>query len=159
MTISARSPRVAPTAPRGAATTVGEVMRAGIVTCARSATVAEIARIMDACRTDCVVVLGNGPDSERFPAVCGLVTRDDLARPLGAGDPLATAEELTRTPAVRARFDLTIAEARSLCAAVGVSHLLVVDSGAGTPLGVVSDSELAFPPPHIHAPKKGTDHV
>jgi CBS domain-containing protein len=44
---------------------------------------------------------------------------------------------------VRARVDITIAEAESLCAAVGVSHLLVIDSAHGTPLGLVSDADLA----------------
>ena len=120
---------------------------------------AEIARIMDACRTDCVVILSNGDDIERFPPVWGLVSREDLARPPSESDPPATAGELARTPVVRARFDLTIAEARALCAAVGVSHLLVTDSVGETPLGMVSDTELASPPPQIDSRMTGTDQV
>lgn len=158
MTTSAPSREGTPATPPASTRTVGEVMRPGIVTCGRSATVAEIARIMDACRTDCVVILSNGDDIERFPPVWGLVSREDLARPPSESDPPATAEELARTPVVRARFDLTIAEARALCAAVGVSHLLVIDSVGETPLGIVSDTELAFPPSHADSHRKEADH-
>ncbi|HET9126361.1 MAG TPA: CBS domain-containing protein [Solirubrobacteraceae bacterium] len=129
--------------PAAAARTVGEVMRPGIVTCARASTAADIARIMREGRTDCLVILSNGHGLDQFPVVWGLVTGDDLGRPLAEVDPMATAEELAHTPVVRARVDLTIPEARSLCSAVGVSHLLVIDSAHGTPLGVISAAELA----------------
>jgi predicted transcriptional regulator len=132
-----------PPRPPAPADTVGGVMRPGIVTCARSATVAEVARIMDATGTDCVVILSNGHDGSRFPLVWGMVTRDDLTRPLAQGGSMATAEELARTPIVRARADLKIADARSLCSAMGVSHLLVIDHPHATPLAVVSVAELA----------------
>jgi CBS domain-containing protein len=127
----------------GAARTVGEVMRPGIVTCARTATATDLARMMRDCHTDCIVILSNGHGADQFPAVWGLVTRDDLLRPIAETDPAATAEELARAPVVRARVDITIAEAESLCASVGVSHLLVIDSVDGTPLGLVSDTDLA----------------
>jgi len=127
----------------GRARTVGEVMRSGIVTCARTATAIDLARIMRDSHTDCVVILSNGHSADQFPVVWGLVTRDDLLRPIAEVDPLATAEELARTPVVRVRFDLTIAQAESLCAAVGVSHLLVIDSAHGTPIGLVRDTDLA----------------
>ena len=130
-----------PTADRP--TTVGEVMRPGIVTCLRTSTAADVARIMREARTDCVVILSNGHGVEQFPFVWGLVTREDLVRPLAELEPVVTAEELTRTPVVRARPELTLAQARSLCDAVGVTHLLVIDGGHGTPLGIVSDAELA----------------
>ena len=132
--------------PVDATGTVGEVMRPGIVTCARTATATDLARIMRDCHTDCVVILSDGHSADRFPVVWGLVTRDDLGRPIAEVDPAATAEELARTPVVRVRVDLTIAEARSLCAAIGVSHLLVIDSGHGTPLGLVSDADLGATP-------------
>jgi CBS domain-containing protein len=136
-----------PSPPReravGAARTVGDVMSPGIVTCARTATATDLARTMRDCHTDCVVILSNGHSADQFPVVWGLVTRDDLLRPIAEADPAATAEELARTPVVRARVDTTIAEAESLCAAVGVSHLLVIDSVRGTPLGLVSDADLA----------------
>lgn len=118
-------------------------MHPGIVTCARTATATDLARIMRDCHTDCVVILSNGHSADQFPVVWGLVTRDDLLRPIAEADPLATAEEFARIPVVRARADLTIAEAQSLCAAVGVSHLLVIDSAHGTPLGIVRDADLA----------------
>ena len=92
---------------------------------------------------DCIVILSNGHTADQFPIVWGLITRSDLLRPIAKVDPEATAEELARTPIVRARVDLPVAEAESLCAAVGVSHLLVIDSARGTPLGVVSDADLA----------------
>ena len=134
------------TRSRGPVRTIGEVMHPGIVTCARAATAADIAPIMHDCHTDCVVILSNGHGVDEFPVVWGLVTRADLVRPLAEVDPMATAEELARTPVVRARVDLTIPEARSLCSAVGVSHLLVIDSAHGTPLGVISEAELVSHP-------------
>jgi predicted transcriptional regulator len=127
--------------------TVGGLMRPGIVTCARTATAGEVARIMDATGTDCVVILSNGHDESQFPTVWGMVTREDLARPLGQANPLATAEELARTPIVRTHADLKIADARSLCSAMGVSYLLVVDPTHATPLAVVSETDLRFPNP------------
>lgn len=127
----------------GATRTVGEVMRPGIVTCARTATVADLARIMRDSGTDCVVILSNGHGVDQFPVVWGLITSQDLMRPIAELDPLATAEELARTAVVRVRVNLTVAEAQSLSAAVGVSHLLVIDSAHGTPLGIVSDADLA----------------
>jgi predicted transcriptional regulator len=131
--------------------TVGEVMRPGIVTCARTATATDLARIMRDCHTDCVVILSNGHSADQFPVVWGLVTREDLLRPIAEADQLATAEDFARTPVVRARANLTIAEARSLCAAVGVGHLLVIDSAHGTPLGLVSEADLApYPHPPTH---------
>lgn len=132
------------------ATTVGEVMRPGIVTCARSATTAEVARIMDATGTDCIVILSNGHDEDRFPVVWGMVSREDLARPLGESNPLATAAELARTPIVRVHSDLPVADAQSLAYATGVGHLLVIDAAHGTPLAVISDTELAFPQHRTH---------
>lgn len=148
-----------PAPPGGVARTVGELMRPGIVTCARSATVAEIARIMEASGTDCVVILTNGQDGSRGPVAWGLVTREDLARPLAESDPLATAEELARTPIVRAHVDLGIAEAQSLLSAMGVSHLVVADSAHEIPLAVVSERELTFPPHQTHSAEKGNRHV
>lgn len=92
----------APSPPRqravGATRTVGDVMRPGIVTCARTATATDLARMMRDCHTDCVVILSNGHSADQFPVVWGLVTRDDLLRPIAETDPAATAEELARTP-------------------------------------------------------------
>ncbi len=122
---------------------MGDVMRPGIVTCARTATATDLGRMMRDCHTDCIVILSNGHSADQLPVVWGLVTRDDLLRPIAEADPAATADELARTPVVRARVNLTIAEAESLCAAFGVSHLLVIDSAHGTPLGLVSDADLA----------------
>lgn len=142
MTASTSSaPTTHPESPRPA-TTVGDVMRPGIVACARTATASDLARIMRDCHTDCVVILSNGHGIDHFPVVWGLVTREDLPRPLAELDPQATAEEIARTPVVRTHTDLSIAQARSLCAAVGVSHLLVIDPETRTPLGVVSEGEL-----------------
>lgn len=145
MTASTRPPLASHPRTANREMTVGEVMRPGIVTCARTATPDDLARIMHAGRTDCVVILSSGQNVEHFPVVWGLVTREDLLRPLAELDPEATAEEIARTPVVRARVDLPIAQAQSLCAAVGVSHLLVIDPAHGTPLGVVSEADLAFP--------------
>jgi CBS domain-containing protein len=141
--VTASAPAPARERAVGEARTVGEVMRPGIVTCARTATATDLARMMRDCHTDCIVILSNGHSADQFPVVWGLVTRDDLLRPIAEVDPTTPAEDLARTPVVRARVDLTIAEAQSLCAAVGVSHLLVVDSAHGTPLGLVSDVELS----------------
>jgi|SRR5579875_1760983 len=134
--------------------TVGEVMRPGIVPCARTATAEELARIMGATHADCVVILSGSHGVDRFPFVWGWVTREDLLRPLAALEPNATAEEIARTPIVRARVDFTVREARTLCDSIGVSHLLVVDPEHDTPLGVVSDSDLPRPTGDTAEPRK-----
>lgn len=127
----------------GEARTVGDIMRPGIVPCARSASPPELARIMDVCSTDCVVVLGNGHNVDRHPTVWGLVTGCDLARPIALANPRITAEDLAATPVIRARADLPIAQAAALLTATGVGHLLVIDPEHGAPLGVVSAQLLA----------------
>lgn len=127
---------------RRPARTVRDVMRPGIVACARTATVSDLAQIMDECHTDCVVILSNGHGVDHLPVVWGLVTREDLRRPIAELDPRATAEQIARTPIVRTHADISIEQARSLCAAVGVSHLLVADHAHGAPLGIVSDAAL-----------------
>lgn len=130
-------------ARRNGSTTVGDIMRAGIVSCARSASPTELARIMRVCRTDCVVVLSNGHSADEHPIVWGLVTESDLARPLALDSASETAEALATTHVIRARADLTVAAGEALLAATGVSHLLVIDPEHGTPLGVVSARTLA----------------
>lgn len=129
-----------------AARTVGEVMQPGIVACARSASPLEVARIMDVCDTDCVAVLSNGHDDDERPIVWGLVTGRDLARAIALANPPVTAEDLAASPVIRVRVDLPIAQAAALLAAIGVSHLLVIDPEHGAPLGVVSAPMLAQRP-------------
>jgi CBS domain-containing protein len=125
------------------ARTVGEVMRAGIVPCARTASPAEVARIMDICDTDCVAVLSNGHGDDEHPIVWGLVTGHSLARVIAPASSHVTAEDLAATPVIRVRADLPIAQAEALLEAIGISHLLVIDPEHGAPLGVVSAELLA----------------
>lgn len=125
-----------------AALTVGDIMQPGIVPCARSASPADVARIMDVCATDCVVVLSHGHGVDAHPTVWGLVTARDLARPIALANPHVTAEDLAATPVIRARPELPIGQAAALLAAVAVSHLLVIDPEHGAPLGVVSAQTL-----------------
>jgi len=115
--------------------TVGEAMHRGIVTCAPTAGVREVAELLAEHRVHCAVVAG---DPGR--ALWGILSDLDLMRglcspvPLAAGN-LAALDVVTVTPEDELR------RAAQLMAEHDTAHLIVVDGG--TPVGILSTLDIA----------------
>jgi CBS domain-containing protein len=126
----------------GDQTTVRDVMRAGLITCAPSASLSDVAEMLVAHAVHAVVVVG----SDGAPA--GVVSDIDLL----AGEWLAvdessrsalrtlTAGDLASSPVQAIASDATLADAARALTAARV-HRLIVEEG-GVPVGVVSVSDL-----------------
>jgi CBS domain-containing protein len=117
--------------------TVSDAMRAGVITCPPDMSMEAVARIMATNHVHSVLVTGPGDDRP-----WGVVTDHDvLAVAADAADRLAgsceAAELVTVAPGERLEV------AARLMREHGVSHLLVVDSERGVPLGVVSTLDIA----------------
>jgi CBS domain-containing protein len=117
------------------AITVGEAMHRGIVTCAPTAGLREVAGLLAEHGVHCAVVAGD-PDHTLWGTVSDL----DLMRglnspvPLVAGN-LAALDVVTVTPRDELR------RAARLMAEHGAAHLIVVEDG--TPVGVLSTLDVA----------------
>ena len=117
------------------AITVGEAMHRGIVTCAPTVGLREVAGLLAEHGVHCAVVAGD-PDHTLWGIVSGL----DLMRgldspvPLVAGN-LAALDVVTVTPRDELR------RAARLMAEHDAAHLIVVEDG--TPVGVLSTLDVA----------------
>ena len=121
---------------------VGEVMHAGVITCDRDATLADVARTMATERVHCVVVeSGSG---EAGP-LWGIVSDLDLvaaASVRGLED--QTAGGSAASPLVIVSAAETLERAAQLMTEHGTSHLVVVDEDrASNPVGVLSTLDIA----------------
>ena len=117
------------------ATTVGEAMHRGIVTCPPTADLREVAALLAEHVVHCAVVAGD-PDRTLW----GIVSDLDLMRGLGSPVPLvagnlAALDVVTVTPQDELRH------AAQLMAEHDAAHLIVVEDG--TPVGVLSTLDVA----------------
>jgi CBS domain-containing protein len=119
---------------------VSDAMHRGVITCARDASLGDVARLMSTHRVHCVVVTDERTHDD---ALWGIVSDLDLAaaasvRRLGEQTAGATAV----TPLVMIRPDDTLQRAAQLMTEHGTTHLVVVDDG-GRPAGVISTLDVA----------------
>jgi CBS domain-containing protein len=120
--------------------TVEHAMHAGVFTCAEDASLEAAAALMARYSIHCVVVL-EGPDDEK---PWGIVSDLDLVSAAFDHDVADwTAGTAAGTPAVTIEADAPLRRAAQLMREYGISHLVVVDPGADTPLGVISTLDLA----------------
>jgi CBS domain-containing protein len=119
---------------------VADAMHAGVLTCAEDASLADAAAIMAAYSIHCVVVL-DSPDDEKPWGVISDLDLVSAAFDHDAGD--WKAGEAAGTPAVMIESDAPLRRAAQLMREYGITHLVVVDSEAQTPLGVISTLDLA----------------
>jgi len=120
--------------------TVADAMHAGVLTCAEDASLADAATIMATYSIHSVVVL-DGPDDEKPWGVISDLDLVSAAFDHDAGD--WKAGEAAGTPAVMIESDAPLRRAAQLMREYGITHLVVVDSEAQTPLGVISTLDLA----------------
>ena len=117
------------------ARTVGDAMHRGIVTCAPTASLREVAQLLAAYRVHCAVVAGD-PDRTLW----GIVSDVDLVRGLISPVPLV-AGNLAALDVITVGPDDDLRHAAQLMAEHDIAHLIVVE--AGSPVGVVSTLDVA----------------
>ena len=117
------------------ARTVGEAMHRGIVTCAPTASLREVAELLAGNSIHCAVVAG---DPER--TMWGVLSDLDLVRGLGSAVQLV-AGNLAALDVVTVAPQDELRHAAQLMAEHDVAHLIVVEDG--TPVGVLSTLDVA----------------
>jgi CBS domain-containing protein len=118
-------------------------MHPGIVSCSDTASAREIAQIMSSCRVHSVVVVGVSSDERHDPVVRGMISDLDLLAAATDPDRPATAATLVRQPAVSVPSTASVHDAARTMVDGGVTHVVVVDSAARAPLGILSTLDIA----------------
>lgn len=124
--------------------TVANAMHPGILSCEPNATLADVARMMANHHVHCVAVMAGSPDERGDQAlVWGIVSDLDLLRAgMEAGEE-ERADAIAKQPVVSVEPDMPLQQAAALMLANGASHLVVVDRGAGRPIGILSTLDFA----------------
>ena len=116
---------------------VKDCMHHGVLTCREDDSVRHVARIMASYRVHAVVVTtGNGSKP------VGMVSDLDVANAAATGAEL-TAREVAATEPLSISSDASLDSAAQLISEHGVSHLVVLDSAGGYPLGILSTIDIA----------------
>ncbi len=117
---------------------VRDCMHAGILSCAFDAPLAEVAAIMAKHRVHCVAVNnGNGGRT------VGVVSDLDVIAALASDEEGLTARQAAATEPVVVSTEAPLQRAVQLMNEHAVSHLVVVDSSGGFPVGILSTLDIA----------------
>lgn len=123
--------------PAMTAPTVRAAMHAGVLTCASSSSVAEIAAVLADHRIHCVLVAGSEGRG------WGIVSDLDLMRAVAAGRLDLTAAQLAGMEVVTIEPDAELTDAARLMAEHEVAHIVVSDDPYEQPIGVLSTLDVA----------------
>ena len=133
-------PPVSATGPRSAHMRVADAMHEGVLTCARSSSLEDVARLMAERRVHCVVVT----DEADAESLWGVVSDLDLVAAASVREldeqsagPTAATAALIVTPGE------TLQRAAQLMTEHGTAHLVVVDPATRQPVGVLSTLDIA----------------
>lgn len=112
-------------------------MHHGVMTCRQDDSIHHVAAIMSNYRVHAVVVTaGNGARP------LGIVSDLDVATAAATGAE-CTALEAAATEPLSVSSDASLERAAQLMSEHGVSHLVVLDSAGGYPLGILSTLDIA----------------
>lgn len=121
------------------ATTVGDAMHEGVLSCSADTPLSAVAELMAAHGVHCVVVT----DSSDV-GVWGVISDLDLVAASGVRDLDAqSAGGSAATPALAIGPGDTLQRAAQMMTEHAAAHLLVVDEGSGRPVGVLSTLDVA----------------
>jgi CBS domain-containing protein len=128
--------------PRYEKALVSDAMRIGIFTCPPETSLRDVAQMMATHHIHCVVVTdiaarGSGARS------WGVLSDLELARAAGPDAADRTASETAATELVTVAADEALSRATQLMAEHDTSHLVVVQSTTGKPVGVLSTLDVA----------------
>jgi CBS domain-containing protein len=130
-----------PYEPRIANLRVADAMHVGVLTCDRDTPLADVAATMARELVHCVVVEG---DHDGSGALWGIVSDLDLvAAAVVRNLDEQTAGGSAASPLVMIAPDETLQRAAQLMTEHGTSHLVVVDTQALRPVGVISTLDVA----------------
>jgi CBS domain-containing protein len=123
---------------------VADAMHPGVVTCPFETPLREVAEMMALYRIHAVVVFGREPDDVGKPGLWGVVSDLDLVKVAATeGIEAETAGGTAASPAVIVSRSDTLAHATQLMAEHEMAHLLVVDTKATRPVGILSTLDVA----------------
>ena len=121
---------------------VEDVMTKGLISCPPETPLRSVARLMAKNGVHSVFVFDYGREDDETSELWGLVSDLDLVA-AAWGDLERTAGESAVTPLVYVERGDALEHAAQLMAETGVSHLAVLDSRVGRPVGVVSTLDIA----------------
>lgn len=116
---------------------VGDVMRPGVISCPREATLSSMAATLVTHGIHAVVV------SPLSPATPLIVTDMEIVRAAVEQPGTATAADVAREPIATVSADATLDDAVEMMAARYVTHLLATDPASGAPAGILSSLDVA----------------
>lgn len=116
---------------------VKDCMHHGVMTCREDDSVRHVARIMARYRVHAVVVTASNGSKP-----LGMVSDLDVATAAATGAEL-TARAAAATEPLSISSDASLERAAQLMSEHAVSHLIVLDSAGGYPLGVLSTLDIA----------------
>jgi CBS domain-containing protein len=114
---------------------VGEAMTHGVINCPPETPLRTVARMMATHRVHCVAVHGE--------LGWGVVSDLDLIASAGFDVDERTAGHASSSPAITVQPEETLERAAQLMSENETTHLIVVDSVTGNPLGVISTIDIA----------------
>jgi CBS domain-containing protein len=123
--------------------TVVDAMHPGILTCAPDTPLVEVARLMSIHRVHCVAVAGVMHDANGESLVWRILSDADLAAAAAAGDLSVTAASVATDPPATAWTSDPLREAAKTMAEHKLSHLVVLSTNDGRPVGVLSTLDIA----------------
>ena len=122
--------------------TVSDAMHPGILSCEPDAPATEVARLMAAHHVHCVAVVGISHEKpECF--VWGIISDLDLVAAGISDEREPTARDLAGQPVITVRPSMPLRVAGEAMLRNGVSHLVVTDTEAGRPIGILSTLDVA----------------
>ena len=133
-------PAVGGGAPRAALISVADAMHEGVITCARSSSLADVARLMAERNVHCIVVT----DESDSDALWGVVSDLDLVAAASVRDlEEQSAGGTAATAALMVSPGESLQRAAQLMTEHGTAHLVVVEPASGRPVGVLSTLDVA----------------
>ena len=121
-----------------------DAMHPGLISCSVDTPLRTVARMMTTYRVHAVLVLAHGEEELPGGGVWGIVSDADLLRAAEVGDiDERPAWTIAATPVLTVATSDELARAAELMTGRDVSHLIVVESHSGRPVGVVSTLDIA----------------
>ena len=115
-------------------------MRHGLIACSAQTDLWDVARMMASNHVHAVVVLS---DEASGPTAWGVVSDLDMLRVAHPGVDEPMAGEVAATPPVTVAPEDSLPRAAQVMREQSTSHLVVIDSVTGQPVGVVSTLDIA----------------
>jgi len=122
---------------------VRESMHPGILSCGKTTSASEVARMMVSHHVHCVAVMGLSRDGRDNPLVWGIISDLDLLAAAANPDAGTSAADLAREPVIVIRPDDSLQDAAQAMSRYHASHLVVIEPEQFTPIGIISSLDIA----------------